>query len=91
MHALLPKSYTKGGWERIGGWISIVKGCAAVRRRVEGTSRGVHCCQEEGGGTGGCAVARRRVEGTCREVRCCQVDGTSRGVRCCQEEGGWYV
>ena len=58
MHALLPKSYTKGGWERIGGWISIVKGCAAVRRRVEGTSRGVRCCQEEGEGYG--------------RVRCCQ-------------------
>ena len=79
MHALLPKSYTKGGWERIGGWISIVKGCAVVRRRVEGTSRGVRCCQEEGGGyergallprggwrvrVEGCAVARRRVKGT---------------------------
>ena len=56
--ALLPESYTTGG-----GWIHTVMGCVVARRRgegtirvrfarrrVEGTSRGVRCCQEEGGG-----------------------------------------
>ena len=47
--ALLPESYTTGG-----GWIHKVMGCVFARRRVEGTSIGVRCCQsltpqEEGG------------------------------------------